>query len=222
MNDPLTDSDIDDTIQTDCFRDQIMMACRETSSNNLEVLAWASRDEVFKVTDIADCGTDGDVTWKRSYTEKVPVTAGVDCSGRLANTVHCKTVTKYATERESCDSLLCQRDECNSDNGYQCYVCSCNAGGSCTGSIDNGVKWYRVAGLRGTWGFAYQDSTINLNWVDVASGSNAKRLSMHVNGNDAGWEGGHRCGSTKASYEEDAGIDDEDWELIFYHTDVPL
>ena len=69
MNDPLTDSDIDDTIQTDCFRDQIMMACRETSSNNLEVLAWAHRDQVFKVTDEVGCGKDGDVDWRANKPE---------------------------------------------------------------------------------------------------------------------------------------------------------
>ena len=217
MNVELTDSDIYDTIQNDCFRDHIMMACKEASSTYLEVLAWASRDEVFQVTDVADCGTDGDVAYSIGHGK------WEGCEGRLA--INCKYVRWSTQETASCNSLQCQRDQCNLDNGSlddRCYICSCNDGGTCTGSIDNGVKWYRVEGGRGTWGFAPMDSTINLNWVDVASGSNEKRLSMHVNDNDAGWKGGHRCGSTKASYEEDAGIDEENWELVFYHTDVPL
>ena len=215
MNDELTDGDIDNTIQTDCFRDQIMMACKEDSSTNLEVLAWAPREDVFKVTDTADCGTDGSVAYNHKETTGCGGWSGLNCNSK----------TIITPKTKSCNNLECQRDQCNLDNGEfndRCYICSCNDGGTCTGSIDNGVKWYRVAGGRGTWGFAQMASTINLNWADVASGSNEKRLSMHVNANDAGWKGGHRCGSTKASYEKDAGIDDENWELVFYHTDIPL
>ena len=222
MHDKLNDSVIDDTIKIDCFRDHIMMACKQTSTTNLEVLAWASRDEVFKVTDVPDCGTNGEVNWERKYEQ-----VDQDCSEGLSNVGvidwNCKTHTKFAQETASCGAGKCQRDNCDLDNGLypdQCYVCTCNDGGTCTGNTVNGVKWYRVEGESGTWGFAYQDSTINLNWVDVASGNNDdKRLSLHVNDNAGGYEGGHRCGMTKASNGQRMGAGEE-WELVFYHTDV--
>ena len=90
------------------------------------------------------------------------------------------------------------------------------------GNIAYGVKWYRTTkGQRqGAWGFADRDSLINLYWADVASdGSDDKRLSLHVNGNSY-FQGGHRCGTTRATYNKVDGNgfdDDNDWELVFYH-----
>ena len=103
-----------------------------------------------------------------------------------------------------------------------CASCTCN-GGTCQGSASNGVTWYRTVGEGGTWGFAYAGSPINLHWVDVASGDDDKRLSMHVNDNDEGWKGGHRCGSTKASYnnvEGDGFVNKGEWQLVFYHANT--
>ena len=234
MNSPLTDNDIDDTIRTNCFRDHIMMACKEDLSNNLEVLAWAHRDQVFKVTDEVGCGKDGDVDW-RAYVPEGPgglgsqecktlknggtsnwdATLWDDCSSDWVND------TDWFTHMMTCYAIDCQRDQCSLCS-CGCDACSCNDS-RCTGSIDNGVKWYRVAGGNGTWGFAFQDSTINLHWVDVAyDESNSKRLSMHVNANDVGWNGGHRCGQTRASYNQESGLNVGEWKLVFYHTDVPV
>ena len=242
MNDPLTDNIIDHTIQTDCSKDQVMMACKKTTNAKYTTLAWAARKDVFKETDDDGCGADGTVSYNyigatgwdwvqfTSY-NVIPKTAS--CNSIQCQRGHCSLDLSFLGKslyndvfqgKDMCWTMPCEKCSgstivvCGKD--YRtCATCTCN-GGSCEGNEVNGVIWYRNSK---TWGFASQGSTINLHWVDVATGTNSKRLSMHVNDNNQNWSGGHRCGSTAASYNtvDGNGFDDANkWELVFYHADA--
>ena len=128
LDDPLVDDTIDE-LKLACFRDKVMMGCKKTSSSSLEVLAWAPRDIVFEVTDKADCGNDGTVTYK--YYEDIWEWSSI------------KTKTR------GCDALYCQRDVCGINGPEKCAVCDCNDAGNCQGTTANGVKWYRTEGDQG-------------------------------------------------------------------------
>ena len=254
MNIELTDNLIDTTIQESCFKPNVMMGCGKIEKwedgiigGELEVLAWAPRDSVFVTDkddkDVVGCGDDGlseeyrycdsshnACFWDGNQTDRCTETQcqrghcdiDVGCKeGFLTNEVcgiNCyeKTVYFYGKAYIAKD--------CQDYSAPNCLSCTCN-GGTCSGSETNGVTWYRTFGVAGTWGFANAGSQINLHWVDVASGDDAKRLSMHVNENKEGWVGGHRCGSTKASFNTGSGngFDNKDpgeWQLVFYHANT--
>ena len=211
FNDFLDHDKLDQEIQTSCCRDKVMMACKEKDSTELKVLAWAPRDDVFGLTDDTICGTSG--TFGYTYSERV-----------------WRGETRETAKTAVCDQEQCQRGICEVDTGStpksidyskpNCGDCKCNVGGSCEGKVSNGVRWYQTDGDKGTWGFASEDSHINLYWVDVASDKDDdKRLSLHLNDNGA-FEGGYRCGTRHATYNvvDGTSFDDDDrWELIFYH-----
>ena len=97
MNDPLTDNIIDETIQTDCSKDQVMMACKKTSNAKYTTLAWAARDDVFKETEDDGCGADGTVSYNYiSFNVKW---------------YNYNVIPKTA----SCNSIQCQRGHCSLD-----------------------------------------------------------------------------------------------------------
>ena len=86
----------------------------------------------------------------------------------------------------------------------QCATCWCG-NTNCNGKTSNGVKWYRVEGWRGSWGFANGESKINLYNTDVYRGDrDDQRLSLHVNDNHLNWQGSFygasRCGATEEVY----------------------
>ena len=209
LNDYISDSLIDNTIKTNCFKDKVMMTCKETESSKFEVLAWSPKEDVFGITDDVGCGANRE--------ESISSTTRLTCSQKQC-------------QRGYCSSGCCMQ------RAYQrCTECSCASWGddTCEGHVAEGVRWYRTAGNgeeKGTWGFA--DSVINLLWVDIW-GNDEYRLSLHVNENGV-WQGAHRCGKTVASYNtvdqagsggglSDDGInyigfdDDGKWELVFYH-----
>ena len=215
-----------------------MMACKNTSSTTLLTLAWAARDEVFKVTNENNCGADGSVSyyrlygggqyvyWPSAYSASLKTAT---CNNIQCQMGHCKldlfnqrytdwyTIEDWADscydfDCNSCDSDTPTVSLCGNDYRSDCWSCDCN-GGSCTGNTVNGVKWYRNSH---TWGFANADSTINLNWVDVGTGLDSERLSLNVNTNEEGFEGAYRCGSTKQAEEYSENLFDS-WELVFYH-----
>ena len=210
---------VDYDIQTSCCRDKVMMACKERDSTELKVLAWAPRGDVFGLTDVAMCGSSGSFSYQQHYYYKDKGNGFVDLSG-----------WRWRTESDDCNQRQCQRGHCGEgiNTGYQgedyskpnCGTCVCNNKGDCEGNVSNGVRWYQTDGDKAAWGFAAEDSDINLYWVDVASDeSDDKRLSIHLNDNGV-FEGGHRCGSKLARYNDVDGNsfdDDDGWELVFYH-----
>ena len=200
------------SIESSCLRNKVMMGCKKITSSTLDVLAWAPRDDVFGVTGTSDCGTGGS-------------------AGYTYRWYRFRSCTESETRYAVCDERACQRGRCDNHGEIDqfcnsvdysipnCLTCTCNDGGTCAGKTSNGVKWYRT---HKAWGFADEGSTVNLYWVDVASGSNDKRLSLHVNDNDLSFVGAHRCGNTAASYNSVTGNgfdDNGSWELVFYHAD---
>jgi len=125
--------------------------------------------------------------------------------------------------------------------GYRrphCATCNCNAGNGCKGNPSNGVKWYRVKGDPGTWGFANENSTINLWNTDVyrdqfddnAKDNNKDNQRLSLNVGQGSFQGASRCGNKVASFNHgekcEAGKDctfskaledNGDWKLVFYH-----
>ena len=68
LNAYLDDSTIDgylngekhiDGIKDACFRNNVMMGCKEKDSSTIDLLAWAPRGDVFKTTDEVGCGKSG-------------------------------------------------------------------------------------------------------------------------------------------------------------------
>ena len=99
-----------------------------------------------------------------------------------------------------------------------CATCNCNAGNGCKGKKSNGVKWYRVKGDPGTWGFANENSTINLWNTDVyrdqfddnAKDNNKDNQRLSLNVGQGSFQGASRCGNKVASFNHgekcDAGV----------------
>ena len=68
LNAYLDDSTIDgysngekhiDGIKDACFRNNVMMGCKEKDSPTIDLLAWAPRGDVFRTTDEVGCGESG-------------------------------------------------------------------------------------------------------------------------------------------------------------------